>query len=113
MDRKSADSAASAIEKGDGCSALDNYMIGQSSTREEWQELLQTVVEANKAHRAAAPGAPELTITSKADALNDGTIIGITRSDIEGRGKASNLVDRKFATKNGVEYSHSYDCNKL
>ncbi len=56
MVERNIDLAAKAIEAGDGCPALDDYLIKRGTeTKDEWRTLLKDVTEANQAHRAMIP----------------------------------------------------------
>lgn len=125
MTRRQADAAAAAqaIEKGDGCPALDNFIIpANTSTKEEWKALLQSVVDANKVHRTADPNTPELIIVTKPQLSGPGEAIGLTRKDLEDAGAPNRLVDRnygryedklKYPLTYNAQLPHSYDCSNL
>jgi hypothetical protein len=68
MVERSIDLAATAIEAGDGCPALDKYLIPKGTeTKTEWRALLTDITEANQAHRTKDPDVPELIIVVKPD----------------------------------------------
>ena len=113
MVERSIDLAAKAIEAGDGCPALDKYLIQKGTeTKDEWRGLLKEITEANQTHRTKDPDVPELIIVVKPDD-GLGERIGLTRKDLEESGAPNRLVDRVYGFHGDDNFARAYDCSTL
>lgn len=104
--------AATLVEQGKGCPALENYLIGQTESKEGWKKILQSVVEANQAHRQKDPTLPELTVVTKPD-WRGGETVGVSRKDLQEQGERYPLVDRIFVPDRSPrgDFPLAYDCH--
>lgn len=106
------DTAATAIEQGKGCEALDRYLLNQSHSIDEWKDLLKEVLKANAKHVRSDPTVPSLTIVERDEPeWIPGTRVGITRQDLLDR--PDTLVDRIFGLRGKNDIPRSYDCYNL